>query len=96
MSWWSDILDNILPGHNPNEPGLVNVAGNAIGNYLDTESKDIFNGLSLGFEKILSDIWTVIQGPLEIGLGVGIFIFAMVLLFQGQILSVAPLLAAMA
>lgn len=101
MSFWTDVVNEItlLAGGPPTgqeavSSGVADSKGQIAA--LDSTAQDLFNGLSAGFEGVLSDVWSVIQGPIEIAIGVGIFIFAMVLLFQGQILSVAPLIAAMA
>jgi hypothetical protein len=99
VSFWSDAIGGFVKILNPaaDVTTILNDTGNnPLTNAIDSTTKDISSGLMLGFEQTASDIWTVIQGPIEIGLGVLLLILAFVFLFKGQILSAAGIAAAFA
>jgi len=65
--------------------------------FFQSASGDVASGISTGVEVIIHDVWNKFILPAgEIGIGVGILIIAVALAFKGQILQLAPLLAAAA
>ena len=77
----------------------VKAAGGTLGNIpnpLDALASDLAAGIEHGVITALKDLWMTVYPALEILTGVGLVILAFVLIFRGQIMSIAPLVAAMA
>ena len=65
--------------------------------FFQSASGDVASGISTGVEVIIHDVWNKYILPAdEIGIGVILLIIAFAVAFQGQILQVASIIAAVA
>lgn len=55
----------------------------------DQLAGDLASGIESGFLAIIKDIWDVILGPIEVILGVVIFIAALVLAMKNDLIAIA-------
>ena len=87
---------NILASANQAAQKAIQVAASVASSPLDAAAQDMAAGLEHGFIQIVNDLWTVVYPALQIIAGVLLILIAFVIIAKNGILSVAPLVAAMA
>lgn len=63
------------------------VDGSALKNWFSSLGGEIGSGIEAGFAAVISDVWNVIVGPVEVIAGVIIIIVALVFAFKDDIMQ---------
>jgi hypothetical protein len=71
----------------------TNLIGTDVNNWLKGMGGAIGSGIEGGIVQMLSDLWSVVVGPLEVLLGVLIGMWVLVIYFKNDLMNIARIAA---